>query len=111
MNHTKQTLQRHIQNFYADYLRDTLVDTVEIDVRGVVFGYPIGGGHTGLVRFIPYANGEVGVQYGTYYDTGKGVTEWYDVEKWPDIDCYMILGEEIDPSDKPERPRTDYRQY
>lgn len=108
--HTIQSLQRYIQNFYPHYLQENVVDVVETDKRGAVFGWPTGCGNTGFVRFIPYKNGQVGVQYGDYYERGD-VTHWYEIEKWPDVDCFMMLEEDVDPLDKPAKPKSDYRSY
>lgn len=105
-----KSLQRYIQNYYPHYLQENLVDIVETDKHGAVFGYPSGCGNSGYIRFIPYKNGQVGVQYGDYYERGER-TEWYDIEKWPDVDCFMMLGEDFDPLDKPAKALTNYRKY
>jgi hypothetical protein len=107
---TKTDLQLHIQKWYPRYLRSMLVDIVETDRKGAVFGFPTGGGNTGYVRFIPYANGQVGVQEGNYYERGN-VTEWYDIEKWPDVDCYLQLEVGATPEETPATPLTNYRRY
>ena len=107
---TAQALQLHIQKWYPQYLRSMLVDIVEIDKKGAVFGFPTGEGNSGFVRFIPYANGQVGVQKGEYFERGN-VTVWYDIEKYPDVDCYLQLELDEDPAEKPAAPRTNYRRY
>ena len=109
--HTIKSLQRYIQQYYPHYLQRCRVDIVDTDECGAVFGYPSGRGNTGLIRFIPYTDGTVGVQEGEWHDIGKGVYEWYEVDKWPDVDAYMMMDAHQYPLDKPAKPLNSYRRY
>jgi hypothetical protein len=105
---TAHDLQLHVQTWYPKYLRKMHVDIVEVDEVGAVFGFPIGGGDSGLIRFIPNADGTVGVQEGTYFERGSA-TEWDDIEVWPDVDYYLQFVVGTTAAEVPAEPLTNYR--
>lgn len=111
----KTQLQNYIQTWYANFLKASQVDVVHTDAKGAVFGFPDYAGATNYWRFIPYANGQVGVQYGEWPEHARNC-RWFPVVKAPDIDALMMLdfGHELwegcwSPSDTPQTPRTNYR--
>lgn len=101
---TKLELQQYVQNRYTPFLRKQHVDVVETDTKGAIFGRPDMNGGTYFWRFIPYADGTVGVQEGHYReDTPK--TQWYEVERWPDVDSWFREEMGVTPSTKPVTAR------
>ena len=112
----KFQLQTYIQTWYRTFLVESVVDVVTTDAKGAVFGFPDWNGGTNYWRFIPYANGTVGVQYGQWGERSKTCT-WYPVVKAPDIDALMMLDSDDDlweggqePSEIPCTPKTHYRR-
>lgn len=114
---TPAQLTLHVQTWYANWLRDARVDVVEVTPKGVMFGAPDWHGGTFYWQFELRANGCVAVRSAHWLESGRMVVSPWTVG--PDVDALLQLdwtheadgdwSGDLDPTEKPSAPRTNYR--
>lgn len=106
--YTPRTLKNYIQARYKETLEYCLIDIIFSDKDGAWFGFPIGEGNTGWLRFFPYANGKVKFQRGKYIEKGDKTT-WSKSKIYSSIDAAMYDEFDAYPSATKSKPKDQYR--